>query len=150
MPAALIAMVCPQPQVTWAGHDLDRTSEDCLTLHVWTPRAAVGAHLPVLVWFHGGGYTAGAGPQSTYEGSKLARRGVVIVTVNYRAGDDRTARHGLFQKAIFESGAALGLPGVVDAGLGLAEAAGTAFARALSVQTVRCPWRRCWKPSRRV
>jgi len=78
--------VCPQPPVDWAGHDLDRTSEDCLTLNVWTPNAAPSARLPVMVWFHGGGYTNGAGSQGTYEGTKLARRGVVIVTVNYRLG----------------------------------------------------------------
>jgi para-nitrobenzyl esterase len=72
--------------VDWAGHDLDRTSEDCLTLNVWTPKPATSARLPVMVWFHGGGYAAGAGSQGTYEGSKLARRGVVIVTVNYRLG----------------------------------------------------------------
>ena len=78
--------VCPQPPVDWAGHDLDRTSEDCLTLNVWTPDTAQSAQLPVMVWFHGGGYTNGAGSQGTYEGTKLARRGVVIVTVNYRLG----------------------------------------------------------------
>ena len=78
--------VCIQPPVTWAGHDLDRQSEDCLTLNVWTPRATPSARLPVMVWFHGGGYTNGAGSQGTYEGTKLARQGVVIVTVNYRLG----------------------------------------------------------------
>ncbi len=77
--ASTFGPVCPQAPVTWAGHDLDRTSEDCLTLNVWTPHTAVRARLPVLVWFHGGGYTAGAGSQGTYEGSKLARRGAVIV-----------------------------------------------------------------------
>jgi para-nitrobenzyl esterase len=84
--ATAFGPVCPQPPVDWAGHDLDRTSEDCLTLNVWTPRAKPSARLPVMVWFHGGGYTAGAGSQGTYEGTKLARRGVVIVTVNYRLG----------------------------------------------------------------
>ena len=84
--ATAFGPVCPQPPVDWAGHDLDRTSEDCLTLSVWTPKLAPSARLPVMVWFHGGGYTTGAGSQSTYEGTKLARRGVVIVTVNYRLG----------------------------------------------------------------
>jgi len=84
--ATAFGPVCPQPPVDWAGHDLDRTSEDCLTLNVWMPKLAPSAHLPVMVWFHGGGYTAGAGSQGTYEGTKLARRGVVIVTVNYRLG----------------------------------------------------------------
>lgn len=193
--AAAFGPVCPQAPVTWAGHDLDRTSEDCLTLNVWTPRMAPGARLPVLVWFHGGGYTAGAGSQGTYEGSKLARRGAVIVTVNYRLGvlgylahpalsrespqgssgnyglldqiaalrwvHDNIARfggnpanvtvsgqsagggsamlvtvspmaRGLFQKAIFESGAALDLPGTYARdSLRRAEDAGAAFAHKL-------------------
>ena len=84
--ATAFGPVCPQPPVDWAGHDLDHTSEDCLTLNIWTPNSASSARLPVMVWFHGGGYTAGAGSQDTYEGTKLARRGVVIVTVNYRLG----------------------------------------------------------------
>lgn len=84
--ATAFGPVCPQPPVDWAGHDLDRTSEDCLTLNIWTPNNAPSARLPVMVWFHGGGYTAGAGSQGTYEGTRLARRGVVIVTVNYRLG----------------------------------------------------------------
>ena len=44
--ASAFGPVCPQAPVTWAGHDLDRTSEDCLTLNVWTPRTAGGARLP--------------------------------------------------------------------------------------------------------
>jgi len=76
--------VCIQSPVDWAGHDLDWTSEDCLTLSVWTPKLAASAHLPVMVWFHGGGYTAGSGSQ--YDATPLARHGAVIVTVNYRLG----------------------------------------------------------------
>jgi para-nitrobenzyl esterase len=84
--ASAFGPVCPQPPVDWAGHDLDRQSENCLTLNVWTPSLASSARLPVMVWFHGGGYTNGSGSQATYEGTKLAKRGVVIVTVNYRLG----------------------------------------------------------------
>jgi len=84
--ATQFGAVCPQPPVDWAGHDLDRQSEDCLTLNVWTPKPATSARLPVMVWFHGGGYTNGAGSQGTYEGTKLAKHGAVIVTVNYRLG----------------------------------------------------------------
>ena len=76
--------VCIQSPVDWAGHDLDWTSEDCLTLSVWTPKLAASANLPVMVWFHGGGYTAGSGSQ--YDATPLARHGAVIVTVNYRLG----------------------------------------------------------------
>lgn len=77
---------CPQAPVRWAGHDLDQTSEDCLTLNIWSPKIGGSARLPVMVWFHGGGYNNGAGSQSTYEGARLAKRGAVIVTVNYRLG----------------------------------------------------------------
>ncbi|WP_298126734.1 carboxylesterase family protein [Brevundimonas sp.] len=60
-------------------------SEDCLTLNVWTP-AARAAPLPVMVWIHGGGYNNGSGTAALYDGSALARRGVVVVTINYRLG----------------------------------------------------------------
>lgn len=63
-------------------------SEDCLFLNVWAPgehAAEPGGH-PVMVWFHGGGFTSGSGAITWYEGSRLAARGVVVVTVNYRLG----------------------------------------------------------------
>src|SRR3984957_13353935 len=61
-------------------------SEDCLNLNLWTP-GLDGAHRPVMVWIHGGGFTIGAGSQEIYNGSVLARRGDgVIVTINYRLG----------------------------------------------------------------
>jgi para-nitrobenzyl esterase len=62
------------------------TSEDCLTLDLWTPRAD-GARRPVLVWIHGGAFVMGAGSALAYSGAALARRGdVVVVTANYRLG----------------------------------------------------------------
>lgn len=60
-------------------------SEDCLTLNVWAPQNA-SAPLPVMVWIHGGGYNNGSGTAPLYDGSNLARRGVVVVTINYRLG----------------------------------------------------------------
>ncbi|MFI6007544.1 carboxylesterase/lipase family protein [Streptomyces sp. NPDC051243] len=60
------------------------TTEDCLYLNVWTPARITGRPLPVLVWLHGGGNAYGAG--SDYDGSALAARGLVVVTVNYRLG----------------------------------------------------------------
>lgn len=60
-------------------------SEDCLTLNVWTP-AAREAPLPVMVWIHGGGLNNGSGTAALYDGTRLARRGVVVVTLNYRLG----------------------------------------------------------------
>ena len=59
-------------------------SEDCLTLNVWAP--AQGTRLPVAVWIHGGGGTAGSGAQSDFDGAAFARDGVVLVTLNYRLG----------------------------------------------------------------
>ncbi|HWA89079.1 MAG TPA: carboxylesterase family protein [Rhizomicrobium sp.] len=63
-------------------------SEDCLYLNVWTP-AMPGqsqASLPVMVWIHGGAFVTGAGSIPVYDGAALARKGVVVVTINYRLG----------------------------------------------------------------
>jgi para-nitrobenzyl esterase len=63
-----------------------RQSEDCLSLNVWTPGMDDGQR-PVMVWFHGGGYTGGSGQGRTQWGDALSRRGdVVVVTVNHRLG----------------------------------------------------------------
>src|SRR5580658_4120348 len=59
-------------------------SEDCLYLNVWQP--ATGNHLPVLVYFYGGGFAAGDGSEYRYDGESMAKRGIVAVTVNYRLG----------------------------------------------------------------
>ena len=59
-------------------------SEDCLSLNVWTPKDA--DKLPVFVWIHGGSLTTGAGSQPMYDGTRLAKRGLVVVTINYRLG----------------------------------------------------------------
>jgi para-nitrobenzyl esterase len=65
---------------------IGRTGEDCLYLNVWTP-GADRRRRPVLVWIHGGAFVLGAGSQTLYDGSALARRGdVVVVTINYRMG----------------------------------------------------------------
>ena len=60
-------------------------SEDCLFLNVWTPGLDEAGRRPVLVYFHGGGYDNGSGSDPLYDGSRLCRRGdVVVVTVNHR------------------------------------------------------------------
>ena len=61
-------------------------SEDCLFLNVWTPHAAKSAHLPVIVFIHGGAFTSGAGGIAIYNGTDLAATGLVVVTINYRLG----------------------------------------------------------------
>jgi len=64
-------------------------SEDCLYLNVWTPSDAAGkpqAKLPVAIWVHGGGYGAGWGYEPEMDGVAWAKRGVILVTINYRLG----------------------------------------------------------------
>jgi len=61
-------------------------SEDCLTVNVWTPEVSAGARLPVMVWIHGGGNRYGHGSQEIHDGAAMARRGVVVVTLNHRLG----------------------------------------------------------------
>lgn len=59
-------------------------SEDCLYLNVWTPAKSANEHLPVLVYFYGGGFIAGDGSEPRYDGESMARKGIVTITVNYR------------------------------------------------------------------
>ncbi len=65
----------------------DPGSEDCLTLNVYAPsHKGQSAHLPVMVWIHGGGYVAGASSEPRHNGDFLPLKGVVLVTFNYRLG----------------------------------------------------------------
>ena len=57
--------------------------DDCLNLNVWTPTLE-NASLPVLFWIHGGSFMWGSGSVPGYDGSRFARNGVVVVTINYR------------------------------------------------------------------
>lgn len=99
----------PQPEVAWkgvrtatvfgddclqdsarnplpAGHAVS-SSEDCLYLNVWRPAGtSSGDNLPVMVWIHGGAFIMGSGSMSIYDGTELARQGVIVVTLNYRLG----------------------------------------------------------------
>ena len=64
-------------------------SEDCLFLNVWTPANVTGAvrpaaPLPVFVYIYGGGFNEGSGAVAVYNGANLAKKGLVVVTVNYR------------------------------------------------------------------
>ena len=61
-------------------------SEDCLYLNVWTPAASADARLPVMVWIYGGGFQAGSASEPRQDGENLAKRGVVVVSFNYRLG----------------------------------------------------------------
>jgi para-nitrobenzyl esterase len=87
--------VCPQPARAGWHNDEDAwlfswndgvPGEDCLRVNLWTPGINDGKKRPVMVWLHGGGYTAGSGQELlSYDGENLARRGdVVVVTLNHR------------------------------------------------------------------
>ncbi|HEY6123410.1 MAG TPA: carboxylesterase family protein, partial [Steroidobacteraceae bacterium] len=78
---------CVQPKARSGSiyaWDIGALSEDCLTLNVWAPAKAGKA--PVFVWIHGGALSTGSGGEPMYDGSKLAERGLVVVTINYRMG----------------------------------------------------------------
>jgi para-nitrobenzyl esterase len=97
----------PQPVVAWTGvrpataygHDCmqkpfpsdaaplgTEPSEDCLVLNVWRPARKTSGKLPVLVWIYGGGFVNGGSSPAVYDGSQFAKRGVVLVSFNYRLG----------------------------------------------------------------
>jgi para-nitrobenzyl esterase len=97
----------PQPVKAWSGvkpaiaygHDCmqlpfpsdaaplgTEPAEDCLVLNVWRPAQKASGKLPVMVWIYGGGFVNGGSSPSVYDGSQFARRGVVLVSFNYRVG----------------------------------------------------------------
>ena len=61
-------------------------SEDCLYLNVWTGAKNANERRPVFFWMYGGGYTEGSAAVPVYDGETLARKGLVVVTINYRLG----------------------------------------------------------------
>ena len=93
----------PQPVTAWTGtRQADKygpacvqsmgapppggVSEDCLYLNVWTPATSSTDRLPVLVWIYGGGFNGGATSYPVHDGARLAKRGVVLVSLAYRVG----------------------------------------------------------------
>lgn len=75
---------CPQDPDPHEMAEGTPTSEDCLTVNVWSPAGARDA--PVMVFIHGGGFVAGSTWDPWYDGAAFARRGVVLVTFQYRLG----------------------------------------------------------------
>ncbi|MGP8164466.1 MAG: carboxylesterase/lipase family protein [Steroidobacteraceae bacterium] len=61
-------------------------SEDCLSINVWTPARTGSERLAVMVWIHGGSFKSGSASVPLYDGRKLAERGIIVVTLNYRLG----------------------------------------------------------------
>ncbi len=76
----------PRPMIPLPGLNPPLASEDCLYLNVWTPAKDTADKVPVMFWIHGGGFTMGTGGTEMYDGAKLASKGVVVVTINYRLG----------------------------------------------------------------
>lgn len=79
---------CPQapyPKGSLYYREPRPQSEDCLFLNVWST-AEPGEKQPVMVWIHGGGFTRGAGTTEAYDGTQLAKKDVVLITINYRLG----------------------------------------------------------------
>lgn len=91
----------PQPAAKWEGVKLadkfapgpiqggnppSGKSEDCLYLNVWSPAKSAKEKVPVFVWIYGGGFGAGATSEWSYSGEKLAKKGVVLVSIAYRVG----------------------------------------------------------------
>jgi para-nitrobenzyl esterase len=76
----------PYPKVSIYYQEPEPMSEDCLYLNVWTAAKSGSEHRPVMVWIHGGALTRGSGSLPFYDGEALAKKGVVLVTINYRLG----------------------------------------------------------------
>ncbi len=98
-PVGNLRWKAPQPVVQWSGVKLASDyapapmqggnppagkSEDCLYLNVWTPAHKANQKLPVLVWIYGGGFSFGSTSEASYDGTHLAQKGVVLVSIAYR------------------------------------------------------------------
>ena len=106
-PVGALRWKAPQPVVPWSGvrkavdfppramqgriyddmvfHDTG-PSEDCLYLNLWMPANPPQAKLPVMVWIHGGGFVAGASSEPRQDAGNLSKKGVLVVSMNYRMG----------------------------------------------------------------
>jgi para-nitrobenzyl esterase len=103
-PVGALRWKMPQPAARWSGvrpatkygaacaqagaatYGLTNTSEDCLQINIFTPNVARGTRLPVMIYFHGGGFTGGSGTIQSFDGTALGKQGVILVTANYRLG----------------------------------------------------------------
>ncbi len=106
-PVGALRWKAPQPVVPWTGvlktadfkarsmqariyddmifHD-EGPSEDCLYLNLWMPEENPTGKLPVMVWIYGGGFIAGGSSEGRQDGGNLSKKGVLIVSMNYRLG----------------------------------------------------------------
>src|SRR5689334_20175502 len=77
---------CVQVGGSLPGFPPESNSEDCLGLNIWTPATRTDEKLAVMVFFPGGAFKNGSAAPRLYWGDTLARKGIVLVTVNYRLG----------------------------------------------------------------
>jgi para-nitrobenzyl esterase len=77
---------CPQTTVATMPNATETSSEDCLHLNVWTPEWPGRSRKPVMVWINGGGNIYGGSLQDVIDGESLTRRGVLVVSLDYRLG----------------------------------------------------------------
>jgi para-nitrobenzyl esterase len=92
---------CIQPVYPPDGAEpIGEMSEDCLYLNVWTAHTAIGPTVarPVMVWIHGGAFKIGDGISTMYDGSPLATKGAVVVSLNYRLGHLGFFAHPAFER----------------------------------------------------
>ncbi len=125
-PVGALRWRAPQPAAKWQGvrdatrygHDCMQQpfggdaaplgtppAEDCLYLNVWKPSGVAGK-LPVVLWIYGGGFVNGGSSPPTYSGANLARKGVMVVSFNYRLGRFGTFAHPALTKANEDGGLA--------------------------------------------
>ena len=72
------------PEGSFFPNSRQETAEDCLYLNVWSAADSPRDRRPVMVWIHGGALTRGSGANPVYDGTELAKKGAVVVTINYR------------------------------------------------------------------
>jgi para-nitrobenzyl esterase len=87
--ASKFGNACPQtpyPKSSVYWEDAEPMGEDCLFLNIWSAAKSAGDKRPVMVWIHGGALTRGSGSIPDYNGEQFAKKGVVLVTINYRLG----------------------------------------------------------------
>jgi para-nitrobenzyl esterase len=84
--ADTFSAVCPQNGSYPPESAAEPTSEDCLYLNIWRPAEAISKPLPVMVWIYGGALENGSASTPLYAGDGFSKRGVILVTFNYRLG----------------------------------------------------------------
>ncbi len=96
----------------WSVDTTLQVNEDCLYLNIWTPAKTIQENLPVYFWIYGGAWQVGHASEMEFDGERIARRGIVVVTINYRVNlfgftchpeitaehPDEPANHGLLDQ----------------------------------------------------